>query len=286
MKTIKINFADFWKGFEVNWDFITPKLKNHFNVIIDRNNPDILFCSTLHSMSLAEQYKCPKILFVFESHPVTGYPGVEFTFSYAPHSEKNFYFPEWQIHTHVHPELIPKLLNRPKLDFTNAKFCSFVYSNPDGAERNELFHKLNEYKRVDSYGQLFRNNNALEDVFNGVEGRTKEDYFNEVPHKFTICYERDSLPGYCSEKLMNGFLSGSVPIYWGDPGVYEKFNPMAFINIDNLELDIKWIKELDNSHRFDYMIEAPIFTGTQKDQFLNNMANFETVLVDQVNKLI
>ena len=127
MKTIRIAFADFWRNFATMWDFITPKLKKHFNVIYDPYNPDILFCSTLHGMSTADKYNCPKILFVFESHPTTGYE-VSFTFSYDKDSETNYYFPEWHIHTHVHPHLIDMLFNRPKLDFDKSKFCYFVYS--------------------------------------------------------------------------------------------------------------------------------------------------------------
>lgn len=286
---MKIAFADFWKGFEVNWDFITPILKKHFDFTVDNNNPDILFCSTLHGMAKAEQYNCPKILFVFESHPTTGYRDVEFTFSYDKDSDTNFYFPEWHIHTHVHPELIDKLLNRPRLDFKDAKFCSFVYSNESGEQRNKLFHELSKYKQVSSYGGYLRNDNSLDKVFNGVAGYSKEDYFIENPHKFAICYERDSLPGYCSEKLMNGFLSGSIPIYWGDPNAEEYFNANAFINATNMSLDelIKMIKCIDKyDDWFDCMVKAPVFTKEQEKLMFERMNNFNTVLNERISKIL
>ena len=34
-----------------------------------------------------------------------------------------------------------------------------------------------------------------------------------------ICFENTSKPNYFTEKLVNAYYSGSIPIYWGDPNI-------------------------------------------------------------------
>lgn len=41
--------------------------------------------------------------------------------------------------------------------------------------------------------------------------------------------ETRQVEGYISEKLLNGFLAGCVPIYWGTMEVFDVFNPDAFV---------------------------------------------------------
>ena len=42
--------------------------------------------------------------------------------------------------------------------------------------------------------------------------------------------------GYVSEKIVNAFLSGSIPLYWGSsPDVAKQFNPKAFIDMRAFE---------------------------------------------------
>ena len=43
-------------------------------------------------------------------------------------------------------------------------------------------------------------------------------------------FENTYAPGYTTEKIMDAFASGCVPIYYGDPLVVQDFNPDSFIN--------------------------------------------------------
>ncbi len=61
--------------------------------------------------------------------------------------------------------------------------------------------------------------------------QSKLDYLSDF--RFTIAAENGSYPGYTTEKLVDAFLAGSVPIYWGDPLVDCDFNPRAFLNYDD-----------------------------------------------------
>ena len=49
-------------------------------------------------------------------------------------------------------------------------------------------------------------------------------------YKFFIAYENDSVPGYCTEKIWWAFLGRSIPIYWGDPDIYDDFVEGSFVN--------------------------------------------------------
>jgi hypothetical protein len=45
-------------------------------------------------------------------------------------------------------------------------------------------------------------------------------------YRFVLCYENSRLPGYVSEKIFDGLLAGSVPVYLGEPHI-ERFVPSA-----------------------------------------------------------
>jgi GT2 family glycosyltransferase len=61
--------------------------------------------------------------------------------------------------------------------------------------------------------------------------------------------ENTMIPNYWTEKIINGYLGNTIPIYWGDPNIENIFNPLSFININKLGTDtgIEMIKYLDNN---------------------------------------
>jgi len=108
-----------------------------------------------------------------------------------------------------------------KASFDNRKFCSFVYSNHKAAgERDRFFRLLSEYKKVDSGGRHLNNS--------GGPVKDKTVFLRE--HKFDISFENARYPGYTTEKIVDAFTAGAIPIYWGDPDISKTFNPEAFIN--------------------------------------------------------
>ncbi len=55
--------------------------------------------------------------------------------------------------------------------------------------------------------------------------------------------------GYVSEKILDSFISGTIPIYYGGYMVDEFFNPKAFILIrgeSDMKEKIEYIKKIDN----------------------------------------
>ena len=52
-------------------------------------------------------------------------------------------------------------------------------------------------------------------------------------YRFVIAMENCVQPGYVTEKILNAFAAGSIPIYHGATEISELFNPKAFINLSN-----------------------------------------------------
>lgn len=280
MDKLKVAFLDFWPEIKDENIFL-PILQKHFDVEITTINPDIIIHSIFGGMQETPKYKCKKILFIGENYRAKNY-GSNYSISFDPHSETNYRLPLWQFYLILRPEL-QRILFGPRINYeTFDRFCSFVVSNSSNFLRNGMFQQLNAFQKVHSYGRYMTNDMGLIEASKGKYWRdAKFSFFNKIKHKYNICFEHSSYPGYCTEKLMDAFLTGSVPLYWGDPKIKEDWNEAAFINAnkgtDNAYKNIK-ILEHDNKW-FKIIYEEPIFTDEQKNRHINNIANFEEWLL-------
>jgi hypothetical protein len=87
-------------------------------------------------------------------------------------------------------------------------FCGAVISNSIFGDffRFSFIDELNKYKKVDMGGK-YKNN---------VGGRVKNKIQFLSFYKFSIAMENSGADGYYSEKIIDSFLSGTIPIYYGD----------------------------------------------------------------------
>ena len=109
MDKLKIWFADFWPEWK-DEDFISPILKKHFELVLDKNNPDVVFHSIFGKRE-APNYKCKKILYLGENHRPEQF-GSDYSISFDPHSDTNYRLPLWQVYILNKPELKDRLFNR------------------------------------------------------------------------------------------------------------------------------------------------------------------------------
>lgn len=121
-----------------------------------------------------------------------------------------------------------------------------------------------QYKKVDCPGMVLHNMDTDE-----LPSRwSKNSYQGKVnfirKYKFTIAFEKCLMDGYTTEKLIQPFMAGSIPIYYGNPLVAEEFNRNAFIDCNVFDNDfdavIEEIKRIDNdSELAKYMIlQSPV----------------------------
>ena len=85
---------------------------------------------------------------------------------------------------------------------------------------------------------------------NNIGGPVKNKIRFLSSYKFSIAMENTEGQGYISEKILDSFIAGTIPIYYGGYMIDEYINPKSFILIKN-EKDIKkkiqYIIKLDNN---------------------------------------
>ena len=177
---------------------------------------------------IIERFKGVRILQTGENHPVD-----QNRFDYCLTHERRetdrcHRYPYWHVHCLHSPQYRDKLLQGRSITAEELKaqqrdFCAFICRNPKGKERNSLVRSLNAIKKVSCGGPFMNNIGYL--VPKGYDA--KQDF--QRHHLFSMAYENEASPGYQTEKIVDAFLSDSIPIYWGNKYASEEFNPKAFV---------------------------------------------------------
>jgi len=158
-------------------------------------------------------------------------------------------FSMWYNHYANHYNIQTLLTKRIYTYNKHNKFCLFSVGNPMCKARNIFFEKLSKYKRVDSCGTHLNNMDGI----NCPGGHSSPEYFDFISnYKFMICFENESHSYYLTEKLLNAYYSGTIPIYWGDPHLskYVNMDSILYLKPNYTEKDMKeliqQIIQLDN----------------------------------------
>jgi hypothetical protein len=119
--------------------------------------------------------------------------------------------------------------------YDKSKICSIVASNKKDLIGHKLRHiianKLPSF--VDRYGPSFINlPNNTENI---ARSRTNGKILSLSPYMFSIIIENDKRDYYFTEKLIDCFLTGTIPIYWGCPSIGNFFNIEGMIFFDTCE---------------------------------------------------
>ena len=246
---IKINFSDFWGGFDKTNNYFYNLLKEEFDVEIS-NNPDYLFFSVFGNQH--QNYKCVKIFYTGENvAPPLDYCQYSFSFDYLDDT-RNYRLPHYLLYDGYYELVNQKIIDE---SLSKRKFCNFVVSNGNCQERNNFFNQLSKYKKVDSGGRFMNNL--------GFAITDKRKFQSE--YKFSISFEnnayRPQQPGYTTEKIMEPMTVNSIPLYWGNPNIDLEFNTKSFVNFYdfNSEKDmIDYIIELDkDDNKYLEMLKQP-----------------------------
>ncbi|MEI6169171.1 MAG: glycosyltransferase family 10 [bacterium] len=116
-----------------------------------------------------------------------------------------------------------------QVDYARKKFCLFVVSNDKARERIEFFEQLSRYKAVDSWGDVMNNQRGGRPPGKWWE----KEYLDFIgQYRFMICFENTAKDFYLTEKLMNAYAGGAIPVYWGCPQAKDLLNDSAFLEIN------------------------------------------------------
>jgi len=253
---VKIWFSDFWRPSTLQYikrNALYKMLSKYYELELTKDKPDFLLYSCFGYDYL--KYNCIRIFYAGENvRPNFDECDYAFSFDY-PITERNFRLPLYRLSSAYEKLFEPR--NPEKVISEERKFCCFLASNPDAKERNDFFHLLSTYKKVDAGGKVFFN--LDQPVPRGKEIEWMSNY------KFCLAFENSSYPGYTTEKLLNALIANTIPVYWGNPLVEKDFNNKAFINCHSYQdfnEAIKIVKEVDiDNYRYQSFLREPYLNG-------------------------
>lgn len=149
--------------------------------------------------------------------------------------------------------LVPWMERKEMVIVVSNKHYSALPDQKDSPSFQEALRNQLHDLRYDSIS-YFKSSGAL-DLYG--HGWTYDDAFavnDKVEtmrkYKFSLCIENVSLPGYVTEKIIDCFVAGVVPIYAGPPDIYDYIPGGSFITIDD------YLKTTPNEDRCMNIIDA------------------------------
>ena len=235
-----------------NFKWLKERLSNKFILEYDSPNPDYLLYNVFSDEHLKSEYHNIIRIAVYTENTI---PDLDCADYFIAHPHINYldrYFKMniflWENFNEIKSKRL-EILNNP----IRKKFCAGVISKCEHKFRLNFINKLNNYKKVDMGGRCYNNMNGR--VIDKIK------FFNE--YKFSIAMENSEGDGYISEKIVDSFRGGTIPIYYGDYLVDEYINPKTYILIrgeKDIEKKIEYIKKIDNDDKLymEIMKENPI----------------------------
>lgn len=270
MKTIRFAYADMWGNFNPDWFRLIKMLKKKYDIVTDYENPDYVICGPFGHDFL--KYDCPRILFLGEALApdfnlydyAIGFDRIEFGDRYLRAPLYVFETEQFALAKQKHEFSDEFYLGKKH-------FCNFIVSNGNAIpEREEFFYKLSESKKVDSAGRYLNNMPDGKNCDNKIEFQKN--------YKFSLAFENSIFDGYVTEKIVQAWTAGTIPIYYGGNGVEKDFNEDAFIDVSkfsSMEECIDYILYLDeNPDEYLKIAKTPIYRSEDELDYEGRIINF------------
>jgi len=295
MRDIKIQFSGFGNTIDERNNIILELLQRHYNVIIT-NKPDFVICSLFTSdlafgRGLLNGYcEYPQVRVLIEGenyvpdfnlvdYAISSYP-IKFLdrhFS-IPFGVEAFYFGGYKHFLGLEPGI-------RKFDENDLKkkeyFANFIASHDsENNIRGDFFKLLSKNRRVESPGRLFHNNDTV------ISWRDNSKVDFQSKSKFTLCFESTKHEGFITEKIIDAFYAGTIPVYYGSSTVKNIINPKAYIDVSDfptMEAAVERILELDNNDDlYIAMMREPIFLDVAyQSKLMSDLESFLVSIFDQ-----
>jgi len=174
---------------------------------------------------------------------------------------------------------LEKILRSEKKPKNSQKyFLMYAQSNCGIKYREEAFDELSDIGYVHQGGPCWGLQHDRSKVSNHITmdrqaGKTSNKNIYK-DYRYALVMENKKHPGFISEKIMNSFLSGSIPIWYGSTEIFSIFNRKSFIyyDIDDPKAAVNKIAYLEyNRTAYDEMLNEPILVegGTTINQWFS-----------------
>ena len=269
-KLIKVNIIGINNKRRKYFNWLKSKLDDEFLLKYEENDPDYLIYNVFYSDYLNPKYNNTIKIALYTENVMADINYADYILSHYHINYLDRCF-KYSIFLLRNSSDINKKREETLRKPIRKKFCGAVITNcrPFYLFRMNFIDKLNKYKKVDMGGRC--NNNINKNVTDKIEFLS--DY------KFSIAMENSNGDGYLSEKIIDSFRAGTIPIYYGDYFLDEFINPKTYILIKG-EKDIKekieYIKKIDNDDNLykSIMVEKPFID----DNFIDKIDRKEIKL--------
>ena len=237
----------FWPGFHectdgVHWGFFQAILESaldsklHLTRTIDL--ADILLES--HFGPSAFQKRPWKYSFFFSGEGVHALPPLISSYTAcmgAVNSGKNFVScPLYLAYDYCRPVTYPTPTEVPAKGI-----CSIISSQVPGSYRYKLLEQLSQALVIDNAGH-----------YNNTVGYTIPGAYSDQPiidfqktYTLVLAFENAVVDDYITEKILNPFRAGTIPVYFGSKEICKYFNPKRFVQVkDNVQETVDELKRL------------------------------------------
>jgi len=168
--------------------------------------------------------------------------------------------------------------------YDKTKLCSIIASIKRTLFGHRLRHDIIEMNNnnFDCYGGAGPNNKLQfpRKLDEGLRYGTHKDNLKILGLKdymFSITIENCKVDYYFTEKLIDCFLSGTVPIYWGCPGIGKFFNIKGILMFDTKEECFNLIKTLSEEQYYN-MLPYVKENFEEAKKYVNYSLNEEAIL--------
>ena len=226
---------------------ITKLLENTFIFNFTSNNPDYLVYDVFNCDQLDYKYNNAIKIAFYTENIIPDFNFADYSIGFHNINYLDRYFRKTTLiwifqkrYLNIKNKFFEKKRRKAYKSKTRKKFCAAVISNYKTSDkfRIKFINELSKYKNVDMGGK-YKNN----------VGKIKDKIKFLSHYKFSIAMENSEGQGYISEKILDSFMAGTIPIYYGGYTIDEFINPKSFILIKN-ENDminkIEYIKKIDN----------------------------------------
>jgi hypothetical protein len=147
--------------------------------------------------------------------------------------------------------------------WSKSKICSFIISNKKITSGHRLRHiivnslQYNNINFIDIYGGnhkplQFTQTQAFDKDHNS-QHISNQKILGLKDYMFSIVIENCKENYYFTEKIIDCFLSGTIPIYYGCPAIGNFFNQKGILTFDNPNECFNIIKNLTNEKYYEMM---------------------------------
>lgn len=256
----RVKFSHFWNTFDKRKNFFTKMLEGvdapwkhdlHFFSVF-RPGPLALLSRFRKSHRRFRKSKAKRIWFSGENQRVPFPNDYDLTISFDQddYGGKNFYFPLFYMEALFSDAEADARRGIPinQVDLTRSRswpsenktgfVCAFI-NNPHPV-RLRAIEQLRRFGSVDVYGK-----------HSGLEVESKYEIAKN--YKFMLAFENDLYPGYVTEKLLDAYACGTVPLYWGNLGSEGAINRKSFINAGDYSTLSEFAEAVARMTELDYL---------------------------------